>query len=120
MFSLARSVSRQLCVRSTSLKSSTRAFSVVSSHKRLGVVGGGQMGYGIAHVAAAQAGMDVVIYDISDAQLQRSNALSAKLLQKAVCMYGYAYPYLHAQVRIHMHINYPYTYIPHTHTHTHT
>jgi 3-hydroxybutyryl-CoA dehydrogenase len=53
--------------------------------ERMGVVGAGQMGNGIAHVAAL-AGFHVVLQDIADAQLDRARATSegnmARLVKK--------------------------------------
>ena len=51
--------------------------------ERIGVVGAGQMGNGIAHVAA-QAGFDVVMQDISDAALERGLATIRKNLGRQV------------------------------------
>jgi 3-hydroxybutyryl-CoA dehydrogenase len=51
--------------------------------ERIGVVGAGQMGNGIAHVAA-QAGFDVVMQDISDAALERGMATIRKNLGRQV------------------------------------
>lgn len=42
------------------------------------------MGYGIAQVAAAKAGMEVMVYDISDVQLTQGKAFASKLLGKDV------------------------------------
>jgi 3-hydroxybutyryl-CoA dehydrogenase len=55
----------------------------MGSMTRFGVVGAGQMGNGIAHVAAA-AGLDVVLQDISDAQLERARATIDKNLGRMV------------------------------------
>ena len=51
--------------------------------ERIGVVGAGQMGNGIAHVAA-QAGFEVVMQDISDAALERGLATIRKNLGRQV------------------------------------
>lgn len=48
---------------------------------RLGVIGAGMMGAGIAHVAA-QAGIEVVLKDISIAAAEKGKAYSAGLLDK--------------------------------------
>jgi len=42
------------------------------------------MGYGIAQVAAAKAGMDVIVYDVSEEQLVNGKAFATKLLNKDV------------------------------------
>jgi 3-hydroxybutyryl-CoA dehydrogenase len=49
----------------------------------IGVIGAGQMGNGIAHVAA-QAGIPVVLLDISDAALARGMATLAKNMERQV------------------------------------
>jgi 3-hydroxybutyryl-CoA dehydrogenase len=50
---------------------------------KLGVVGAGQMGNGIAHVAA-QAGVSVVMRDLTDAFVEKGLATVAKNLQRGV------------------------------------
>jgi len=50
----------------------------------VGVIGAGQMGGGIAQVAAVNAGKNVVLVDSSKEQLARAVSLMDKLLQKAV------------------------------------
>ncbi|MBN2799609.1 MAG: 3-hydroxybutyryl-CoA dehydrogenase [Deltaproteobacteria bacterium] len=51
--------------------------------RRIGVVGAGQMGGGIAHVAA-QTGYPVTVVDIAEGVLERSRALIAKNLGRMV------------------------------------
>jgi 3-hydroxybutyryl-CoA dehydrogenase len=51
--------------------------------RTLGVIGGGQMGGGIAHVAAA-SGCDVVLVDVTDALLQKARATIEKNLDREV------------------------------------
>lgn len=51
--------------------------------KKLGILGAGMMGAGIAHVSAL-AGMDVVLIDSTQAAAEKGKAYSAKLLQKEV------------------------------------
>jgi 3-hydroxyacyl-CoA dehydrogenase/enoyl-CoA hydratase/3-hydroxybutyryl-CoA epimerase len=51
--------------------------------RKLGVLGAGMMGAGIAHVAAL-AGIDVVLIDTTQAAADRGKARSAKLLDSAV------------------------------------
>jgi 3-hydroxybutyryl-CoA dehydrogenase len=65
---------------SSRLMSSSTGFSV----RRLGVVGGGQMGLGIALVAAQKAGVPVVLVDNSQASLDKGLAFADKLLAKDV------------------------------------
>lgn len=50
---------------------------------RVGVVGGGQMGGGIAQVSAA-AGFETTVFDVSVDQIDRCRATHAKLLGRAV------------------------------------
>jgi len=52
--------------------------------KRLGVLGAGQMGTGIAMVSAVRAKVPVLIYDRSPAQITKGLALMDKLLAKDV------------------------------------
>lgn len=52
--------------------------------KKLGVVGAGQMGLGIALVAAQKAGVPVVVVDNSQASLDKGMAFADKLLAKDV------------------------------------
>ena len=51
--------------------------------KTIGVVGAGQMGNGIAHVAA-QAGLRVIMHDLEDAFVERGLGTIAKNLQRGV------------------------------------
>ncbi len=51
--------------------------------QHLGVIGAGQMGSGIAHVAA-QSGLDVVLLDVSDAALAKGIASITKNLDRMV------------------------------------
>ena len=51
--------------------------------KKLGILGAGMMGAGIAHVSAL-AGMEVVLIDSTQASAEKGKAYSAKLLQKEV------------------------------------
>ncbi|MEM8907678.1 MAG: 3-hydroxyacyl-CoA dehydrogenase NAD-binding domain-containing protein, partial [Bacteroidota bacterium] len=51
--------------------------------KKLGILGAGMMGAGIAYVSA-KAGMEVVLKDISLAQAEKGKAYSEKLLEKAI------------------------------------
>lgn len=53
------------------------------SISKVGVVGAGQMGGGIAQVAAV-AGLQVMVYDASAAQVEKCKATHAKLLARAV------------------------------------
>jgi len=51
--------------------------------KRIAVLGAGQMGGGIAQVAA-QAGIDVAVFDLADDAIDKCKALRAKLLARGV------------------------------------
>ncbi len=51
--------------------------------KKIGVVGGGIMGSGIAEVSA-RAGFDVIVREVDDAAAERAQALLAKSLSRAV------------------------------------
>ena len=51
--------------------------------KTIGVIGAGQMGRGIAQVAA-QAGLDVILADISEEVAEAGKAKIAKFLARAV------------------------------------
>jgi 3-hydroxyacyl-CoA dehydrogenase / enoyl-CoA hydratase / 3-hydroxybutyryl-CoA epimerase len=66
------------------MKLARRPKDVPSSRvKKLGVLGAGMMGAGIAHVAAA-AGIDVVVLDSTVDLAERGKAAASKLLKKAV------------------------------------
>ncbi|GJE94649.1 3-hydroxyacyl-CoA dehydrogenase [Phanerochaete sordida] len=52
--------------------------------RTLGVLGAGQMGLGIAYVAALRAKVPVLLHDRSTAQIQKGLALMDKLLEKDV------------------------------------
>ena len=54
----------------------------LSPPTRIGVIGGGQMGTGIAYVSSVIAHLPVTIVDSSAAQLQRSRAFISSLLDK--------------------------------------
>ncbi len=56
----------------------------IDSIQTVGVVGAGQMGGGIAHVAAVVAGRNVIITDISQELADRGKGLIDKFLTKAV------------------------------------
>ena len=51
--------------------------------KKIGIVGAGQMGNGIAHVAA-QAGLDVILLDVTQENLDRAVATITKNLDRMV------------------------------------
>jgi 3-hydroxybutyryl-CoA dehydrogenase len=51
--------------------------------QRVGVIGSGQMGGGIAQVAA-QSGFDTVVYDLNSGALEKCKALHDKLFARAV------------------------------------
>jgi len=53
------------------------------AYRKIGVLGAGMMGAGIAHVSA-EAGLDVILIDQSQAAAERGKSYSAKLLDKQV------------------------------------
>lgn len=55
-----------------------------SSLSRIGVIGAGQMGSGIAQVSAAKAGRGTVLIDKNEAQLDKAEKFITKLLEKDV------------------------------------
>ncbi|KAF9892360.1 hypothetical protein FE257_002137 [Aspergillus nanangensis] len=78
---------RSLCHRGPSIAS--RAFSTTSAAyaaevKSLGVIGAGQMGLGIALVAAQKAQVPVTLIDTSQASLDKGLKFADKLLEKDV------------------------------------
>ncbi|EGS21071.1 3-hydroxybutyryl-CoA dehydrogenase-like protein [Thermochaetoides thermophila DSM 1495] len=64
--------------------SSTAARPAAAEVKRLGVIGAGQMGLGIALVAAQKANIPVTLVDSSQAALDKGLAFAEKLLAKDV------------------------------------
>jgi len=56
----------------------------IDSIQTVGVVGAGQMGGGIAHVAAVVAGRNVIITDVNQELADRGKALIDRFLAKAV------------------------------------
>ncbi|KAI5121445.1 hypothetical protein M0805_009554 [Coniferiporia weirii] len=58
--------------------------SIAHGVKTLGVLGAGQMGLGIAYVAALRAKTDVLLYDKSGEQIERGLRLMDKLLSRDV------------------------------------
>lgn len=69
------------------LRTFARASVVASAHRHLssvGVIGAGQMGTGIAYVAARTAGLPVTIVDSNATQLEKSVAFMSKLLDKDI------------------------------------
>ncbi|KAK8101231.1 3-hydroxyacyl-CoA dehydrogenase [Apiospora kogelbergensis] len=69
------------------LRGQWRLFSSASAHyavNKLGVVGAGQMGMGIALVAAQKAGVPVTLVDTSQASLDKGMDFAKKLLAKDV------------------------------------
>ncbi|KAF7554745.1 hypothetical protein G7046_g6731 [Stylonectria norvegica] len=79
-----------LRMRSTGALRQVRCFSASSRQyaaaevKSLGVIGAGQMGLGIALVAAQRAGVPVTVIDTSDKALAKGFAFAEKLLAKDV------------------------------------
>jgi 3-hydroxybutyryl-CoA dehydrogenase len=64
-------------------RAGVRAMADVSNVKKIAVLGAGQMGGGIAQVAA-QSGLDVVVFDMADDAIDKCKALRAKLLARGV------------------------------------
>ncbi|KAI1130936.1 3-hydroxybutyryl-CoA dehydrogenase [Nemania abortiva] len=79
----ARRQAFQLASRSRKFSSSP-ARNAAAEVKRLGVIGAGQMGLGIALVAAQRAGVPVTLVDNSKAALDKGLAFADKLLAKDV------------------------------------
>ncbi|KAI5303256.1 hypothetical protein KEM56_007746 [Ascosphaera pollenicola] len=81
-------ISGQLASRMSSSPTPTRQFSsspaVAAAINKLGVIGAGQMGLGIALVAARNAQLPVVLVDNSQASLDKGLGFADKLLQKDV------------------------------------
>ncbi|KAI1342030.1 3-hydroxybutyryl-CoA dehydrogenase [Xylariaceae sp. FL0016] len=63
---------------------SATSFRSAGEVKRLGVIGAGQMGLGIALVAAQRAGVPVTLVDVSQASLEKGMGFADKLLAKDV------------------------------------
>ncbi|KAH7400702.1 3-hydroxyacyl-CoA dehydrogenase [Phaeosphaeria sp. MPI-PUGE-AT-0046c] len=85
MFSAAsrqaiRGVARQQC----RTFSSTPSVGAAAEVKKLGVIGAGQMGLGIALVAAQKAGVSVRVIDNSQASIDKGLKFADKLLEKDV------------------------------------
>lgn len=59
-----------------------RACATAADVRTVGVLGAGQMGTGIAQVAAQVAGCDVVLVDVQQRQLERGMGLMRRLLEK--------------------------------------
>lgn len=64
--------------------SRSRGFSSLDAISRVGVVGAGQMGVGIAIVSTQIAGRDVTLFDISGEQLEKALKFAEKLMQRNV------------------------------------
>ncbi|KAG9002836.1 hypothetical protein FRB94_003639 [Tulasnella sp. JGI-2019a] len=62
----------------------TTTMSIAHGMKTIGVLGAGQMGLGIAYVAAVRAGVSVLLYDRSKDQMAKGMKLMDKLLEKEV------------------------------------
>ncbi|KAL5120667.1 hypothetical protein ACEQ8H_001416 [Pleosporales sp. CAS-2024a] len=77
---LVRSAARQPC----RAFGSTRCLGAAAEVKKLGVIGAGQMGLGIALVAAQKAHVPVKIIDNSQASIDKGLAFADKLLEKDV------------------------------------
>ena len=92
MASLIRSVPRQMANKSATQRLSAVSRRLSSSTpkmapfevKKLGVVGAGQMGLGIALTAARVASVPVTVVDTSQAALDKGFAFATKLLEKDV------------------------------------
>lgn len=68
----------------SALFGSRRYFSSASGVKTIGIIGGGQMGNGIAQVSSQQAGLNVILVDKNQEQLDKGMKFMNKLLQKNV------------------------------------
>jgi 3-hydroxyacyl-CoA dehydrogenase/enoyl-CoA hydratase/3-hydroxybutyryl-CoA epimerase len=82
---VARNMMRSLFInmqRANKLASRPQGFAA-SKLDKIGILGAGMMGAGIAHVSAA-AGLDVVLIDRSREDAEKGKAYSAKLLDKQV------------------------------------
>lgn len=84
--SLLRLSRRYVCAQCRTFASSRAAFADVqpAEVKKLGVVGAGQMGLGIALVASRAAGVPVTVVDNSQKSLDKGLAFADKLLSKDV------------------------------------
>ncbi|KAF2852182.1 hypothetical protein T440DRAFT_446693 [Plenodomus tracheiphilus IPT5] len=77
---IARSAARQQC----RTFSSTPSIGAAAEVKKLGVIGAGQMGLGIALVAAQRASLPVTLIDTSESSLAKGLSFANKLLAKDV------------------------------------
>ncbi|KAI1171251.1 3-hydroxyacyl-CoA dehydrogenase [Nemania sp. FL0916] len=81
---IARKQALRLATQLRQRQFSSSAVRNAAEVKRLGVVGAGQMGLGIALVAAQKAGVPVTLVDSSQASLKKGLAMADKLLAKDV------------------------------------
>ncbi|CAJ2507927.1 Uu.00g091130.m01.CDS01 [Anthostomella pinea] len=79
---IGRTRALQLASRARQFSSSSRRYA--AEVKSLGVIGAGQMGLGIALVAAQRAGVTVTLVDTSQAALDKGMGFADKLLAKDV------------------------------------
>ncbi|KAF2033641.1 hypothetical protein EK21DRAFT_58299 [Setomelanomma holmii] len=85
MFSAAsRQVVRRAATQQCRSFSSTPSVGAAAEVKKLGVIGAGQMGLGIALVAAQKAGVSVRVIDNSQASIDKGFKFADKLLEKDV------------------------------------
>ncbi|KAK5718487.1 hypothetical protein LTR15_008217 [Elasticomyces elasticus] len=80
----SRPASRYICAQCRAFSTSRRSLAEAAEVKRLGVVGAGQMGLGIALVASRMARVPVVVVDNSQKSLDKGLSFADKLLAKDV------------------------------------
>ncbi|KAK4902698.1 hypothetical protein LTR27_000637 [Elasticomyces elasticus] len=81
---VSRPAARYICAQCRAFSTTRRSLAEAAEVKRLGVVGAGQMGLGIALVASRMARVPVVVVDNSQKSLDRGLAFADKLLAKDV------------------------------------
>ncbi|KAK5725307.1 hypothetical protein LTR17_013070 [Elasticomyces elasticus] len=80
----SRPAARYICAQCRAFSTTRRSLAEAAEVKRLGVVGAGQMGLGIALVASRMARVPVVVVDNSQKSLDKGLAFADKLLAKDV------------------------------------
>ncbi|KAL0265327.1 hypothetical protein SLS55_001292 [Diplodia seriata] len=84
LFAASRYAARRTSASQLRCFSSTRAIAAAAEVKKLGVLGAGQMGLGIALVAAQKAQIPVKVIDNSQASIDKGLKFADKLLEKDV------------------------------------